>query len=266
MSMTRGFANLRFAWALVATNLKAAAALRGNFALQAAFMAINNLSFFVFWWVLFQRVDSLRGWAIADVELLYGFSATAFGVMVVLAGGVRHISRWVDEGELDALLVQPKATWLYAVGSRSQPSGVGDIATGVFFLCSSGRIHAASAPLALLCVLCGVAVYLGSALTFFSLAFWLPRTETFSRQLLDFLILFTLYPEPLFGGALRCVLFTVLPAGFIVYVPIHVLRDAAFIELPVLLLAAAGALTLGITVFERGLRRYASGSRFGVWG
>lgn len=259
-------ATLQFLRALVATNLKAAAALRGNFVLQAGFMAINNLTFFVFWWVLFQRVDSLRGWAIADVELLYGFCTSAFGIMVVLAGGVRHISRWVDEGELDPLLVQPKATWLYAVGSRSQPSGVGDIATGMFFLCVSGRVHVSTAPLALLCVLCGAAVFLGSALAFFSLAFWLPRTETFSRQLLDFMVMFSLYPEVLFGGALRFALFTVLPAGFVTYVPVHVLRDAAWIELPVLLLAAAGALALGINVFERGLRRYASGSRFGVWG
>jgi viologen exporter family transport system permease protein len=264
--MTRITANLQFLRALFATNLKAVAAQRGQLALQAVLMFINNLCFFVFWWVLFDNVETIRGWVVADIQLLYGFSATAFGLMVVAAGGVRHISRWVDEGELDPLLVQPKATWLYAVGSRSQPSGVGDIASGVMFLAVSGRIDLGNVVLAVACVACGACVFLGSALAFYSLAFWLRRTETFSRQLLDFLILFSLYPESLFGGALRFVLFSVLPAGFIAYVPVHIIRDGALAELALLVLAAAGFLALGVGVFHRGLRRYASGSRFGVWG
>jgi len=34
-----------------------------------------------------------------------------------------------------------------------------------------------------------------------------------ATQLWELLVTFSLYPEPLFGGALRLVLFTVLPAG-----------------------------------------------------
>jgi ABC-2 type transport system permease protein len=264
--MNRISANCYFVRALLATNLKTVVAQRGQFALQASFMLINNLSFFVFWWVLFDKVDAIRGWVIADVQLLYGFSAAAYGVMIVFAGGVRHISRWVDEGELDPLLVQPKATWLYAVGSRSQPSGVGDILSGVVFLAISGQVDVRNAALAVLCVACGACVFLGSALAFYSLAFWLRRTDTLSRQLLDFLILFSLYPESLFGGTLRLALFSLLPAGFIAYVPVHVIRDGALWEVPLLVLAATGFVTLGIGVFQSGLRRYASGSRFGVWG
>lgn len=256
----------QFARALLATNLKAALAQRGNFAFQALFMFINNLTFFVFWWVLFQNVETIRGWVIADVMLLYGLSAAAYGVMVVFAGGVRQISRWIDEGELDPLLVQPKATWLYAVGSRSQPSGVGDVVSAVFFLAASGRVHLGNLWLAVCCVLCGACVFLGSALAFYSLAFWVSRTETLSRQLVDFLVMFTFYPDSLFSGALRVVLYTVLPAGFITYLPVRLIRDGTLVWLPVLLLAAAGAITLGVSVFQRGVRRYASGSRFGIWG
>jgi ABC-2 type transport system permease protein len=75
-----------------------------------------------------------------------------------------------------------------------------------------------------------------------------------------------MYPEALFGGVLRMILFSVLPAGFISYVPVRVIRDGSLIALPVMLLAAVGFLALGIIVFQRGVRRYASGSRFGVWG
>lgn len=65
---------------------------------------------------------------------------------------------------------------------------------------------------------------------------------------------------------LRFLLFSALPAGFICYVPARVLREDSLHELPLLVGVAAGFVALGIWVFQRGLRRYASGSRFGVWG
>ncbi|HTU60962.1 MAG TPA: ABC-2 family transporter protein, partial [Polyangiales bacterium] len=200
--MERCSAYWQFVRALWTTNLKTALAQRGQFAFQALFMLINNLTFFVFWWALFRNVETIRGWVIGDVQLLYGLSTASYGVMVVFAGGVRQISRWIDQGELDPLLVQPKATWLYAVGSSCQPSGLGDIASGVFFFAVSGRVDLSNSWLAVCGVLCGACVFLGGGLALYSLAFWLSRTETLSRQLLDFLIMFTLYPDSLFSGPL----------------------------------------------------------------
>ena len=54
--------SLAFGRALIATNLKAALALRGAFVVQVVFMALNNFTFFVFWWALMGRVTTLRGW------------------------------------------------------------------------------------------------------------------------------------------------------------------------------------------------------------
>src|SRR5579859_1676678 len=117
--------NLTFVRALVVTNLKATLALRGAFAIQVVFMMLNNFAFFVFWWVLMGRVTTLRGWHIGDIELLFGMVAVAFGLAVTIAGGVRHLGRFIDEGDLDTLLTQPKPVLLYALGIRSSPSGVG---------------------------------------------------------------------------------------------------------------------------------------------
>ena len=79
--------NIVFARALSATNLKAAVALRGAFLVQVVFMALNNFTFFVFWWVLMRRVPSLRGWRIGDMEVLFGIVAAAFGLTVATAQG-----------------------------------------------------------------------------------------------------------------------------------------------------------------------------------
>ena len=76
---------LSFARALVTTNLKAALALRSAFVIQVVFMALNNLTFFVFWWALMKRVTTIRGWQLADIQMLFGLVAASFGLTVTLA-------------------------------------------------------------------------------------------------------------------------------------------------------------------------------------
>jgi ABC-2 type transport system permease protein len=257
---------LTFVSALVKTNLKATLALRGAFVTQAAFMALNNLTFFVFWWALMRRVDSLRGWHLADVELLFGVVAVSFGLTVAVAGGVRHLGRFIEEGDLDTLLTQPRSVLVYALGVRSQPSGVGDFVSGMAFIVMSGAVSWRTVPVVIAAVAASVLVLLACGIAFFSLAFWLGRIDTIARQLWDLLITFSLYPEPLFGGVLRLALFTVLPAGFVGYLPVRFVRDPSTEHIVLLLAGAAGYLALAVFIFDRGLRRYASGSRFTAFG
>ena len=67
-----------------------------------------------------------------------------------------------------------------------------------------------------------------------------------SRQLWELLITFSLYPEPLLGGALRLALFTVLPAGFVGYIPARVVQ-APFLS-DVVLLAGGAIAYMGLAV------------------
>src|SRR6187399_1494800 len=90
---------LRFATALFWTSLKAAAAQRRAFTLQVLFMAVNNLVFFCFWWLLFQRVRSIRGFLLGDVAVLFGVTAMGFGLAVTLGGGLLRLGRLIDDGE-----------------------------------------------------------------------------------------------------------------------------------------------------------------------
>src|SRR5262249_29457101 len=68
-------------------------------------------------------------------------------------------------------------------------------------------------PLVVLGIVASAIVLLASGVIFFSLAFWLGRVETAARQVFESLVTFALYPEPLFGGALRLVVFCFLSAG-----------------------------------------------------
>ena len=257
---------LRFARALVAINLKSSFALRGAFWLQAAFMAANNALFFVFWWIFFDRFEEIRGWRVADMSALYGIVATGFGAAVVFAGGVRDLSRLIADGDLDAFLTQPKSPLLHAIASGTHASGWGDIGSGLVFLALSGLVGWQTLPLAAVAVVCSAVVFVASGVLLHSLAFWLGRVEALARQLWEFLVTFSLYPRPLFSGALKLVLFTLIPAGFIGYLPVELLRDYTVAGLLAALGGALGYALLAKLVFAAGLRHYESGNRFGVRG
>lgn len=257
---------LGFARALVATNLKATLALRGAFVMQVVFMALNNFTFFVFWWALMRHATVIRGWRLGDIQVLFGLVAVAFGLTVTFAGGVRFLGRFIEDGDLDTLLTQPPSVLVHALGLRSQPSGVGDVLSGMMFIAWSGQVSWPTLPLVVAAIVASALVFVACGIVFFSLAFWLGKVDTIARQLWELLITFSLYPEPLFGGMLRFALFTVLPAGFVGYLPARVVRAPSFQDVALLAIAAGAYLAVAVLVFDRGLRRYGSGSRFTTFG
>ncbi len=257
---------LRFAGALLATSVRTSMAQRGTFVLQVALMALNNAIFFSFWVVLLSRVPNIRGYGLPEMAVLSGVVAAGYGRAATTAGGVRQLARVIHEGELDALLAQPKPTLLYALGLRSQASGIGDFASGIVMITLSGVVHPIMLPAMALAIVSSAMVLVASGVLFNSLAFWLGRVEAATRQLFESLVTFALYPEPLFGGAMRLVLFTLVPAGFVGYLPAQLIRApslATAIELIAGVTCYAGA---AAWVFGRGLRSYCGGSRFGSFG
>lgn len=259
-------ATARFARALVATSVRSAMAERGAFFMRVILMAVNNAIFFTFWIVLLSRVPRIRGYTLGDVAVLYGIVAVAHGLAVFVAGGIQYLARVIHDGELDALIAQPKPTLLYAVGLRSQPSGLGDMVSGLVMIGLSGRVTPMGIPIVIAAGIAGAVVLVATAVLVHSAAFWLGRTESASRQLYEVTLMFSLYPDTLFTGPIRWILFTVIPAGFVGYLPAALIRaPAAWTAVAI----AAGVTVYAVAaawVFERGLRVYSSGSRFATFG
>jgi ABC-2 type transport system permease protein len=255
---------LRFLRALVATNLKASMALRGAFLMQAVFMLFNNLIFFVTWWIFFDRFSSVNGWELGDMAAIYAVCAIGFGASVVFGEGARHLARQIAEGELDSFLAQPKPPLLQAVASRSMAAGWGDIVTGVLLMAVSGYTSPLSYAMLVVASACAATMFIATTVLFHSIAFWLQGAGDIARQFSDFLVMFSLFPKTVFGGFLKILLYTVIPAGFISYVPVELVRG---FNVPMLLASIGGVVVytaLALFVFRLGLRRYESGSRFGV--
>jgi len=255
---------LRFLKALLTTNLKASIALRGAFLMQATFMLLNNLIFFVMWWVFFDRFEEVRGWRVEDMLAMYGMVAASFGMFVVFGAGARDLTRVIIEGDLDSFLGQPKSPLLQVVCARSQASGWGDIVSGLLMIAWSGYMGVGAVVPALIGMTCGAVVLLASTVLIHCSAFWLGNNDDLNRAASEFLVLFSVYPKTVFSGALKFALFTILPAGFISFLPVETLRAPSFMGVAAVVGGAVLYAGLAVGVFRAGLRRYESGNRFGV--
>jgi ABC-2 type transport system permease protein len=263
-SLARLRTDATFVAALCRSQIQASVALRGAFWSSAGFMLLNDLMFFTTWWIIMSRFGNVRGWTLDDVMCLFAISAGGYGAAVVTCGGCQDLARKIDDGELDAYLTQPKSVLLQALGSRTHISGWGDIAAAAGLLALSGRVSLQSAPWLALALLCAAVNYVAHGVIAHSLAFWLGRIHTLARSIWEFTISFSLYPPALFEGPIKVLLFTLLPAGLVAYLPVDVFRTPSPSIVLVTLLATLAHVGIALAVFSRGLRRYSSGTRFGV--
>lgn len=249
------------AWKL---NLAGAMEFRMSFFLTAGMMMLNNAVFLFFWGVYFHRFPLVNGWSLTDVMMVWAVGTTGFGLVQMLFGNALRIAYLVAHGELDAYLVQPKPVLLNILVNRMSLTAIGDFLFGLILYGLFGGFS----PLALLkftaaCLIAGAINLFFYVLTQ-SLAFYIGNAEGIGYQLFMGFITLTTYPTDIFKGWGKIMLFTVIPAGFISYMPIGLLRetDGGFLAglAAAVLLFGAGAVLL----FHRGLRRYSSGNRMGL--
>lgn len=255
---------LRFLRALVATSLKESFANRGAFWIQAVGMFVNDVIWIAVWAIFFARFEHLAGWTLHDMVALYAVTAGAVGIAVITGAGVRDLARTIAEGSLDVFLVQPQPALLHAVGSKTSAAGWGDLANCVLLLAVTGQWSLAAAPWVVVGALAGAAVFLSIGVIVHSLAFWLGSMQVLARQVWEFTITFSLYPESIFPGALRVLLYTAIPAAFIGWFPSGLVRSFSLSGLAWCLAGAVVFPVVAAVVFHLGLRRYASGSRVEV--
>jgi ABC-2 type transport system permease protein len=181
-----------------------------------------------------------------------------------VVGNCYSIANLVATGQLDTYLAQPKPVLLHVLVSRMSVSAIGDVLFGLILYALFGDLTWIGF------VKFAVALLLSTLFfTFFtvltqSLAFYIGNAEGLGYQFLNTFLTFATYPTDIFRGLGRLVLFTVIPAGFISYLPIGLLRE---FQIP-FMLGAVGAVVLlmagGIWAFDRGLKRYGSGNMMTV--
>jgi len=247
-------ATLRNAFAEVAAKPRALAA-------QMAVMMVNDFVWVVFWVLFFDRVGTLGGWDRDSIILLQAVLTTAGGLSLGLFANARRIGAMAVEGDLDAVLALPVAPLSFVLLRRIEPVNLGDLAFGVGLFFIACDPTPARTLAFVLVVLASTTLLTGFLVLTGALAFFLGRSESGELGFHGMLLLGA-YPVDLFAGAIRIVLFTVVPAAFVSAVPARLIETFDGGRALALGGAAATFALAGAATFTAGLRRYTSGS---VW-
>ncbi len=255
---------LKFLLSLWKTNISATMEYRVAFISQSIGMILNDGVYFIVWVIFFDRIPSVRGWTLTDMFIVFGVSASAFGLAGMLFGNSFNLGEIIVRGRLDYYLSLPRPTLLHVLASRTVPSGMGDFLYGFLSYFASGQFSLDGLGRFLVGVLLATTVFVAFLVIVQSFAFWLGTGGTFTALAVNAMVSFALYPITIFNNAAKLVLFLVVPAAFMGALPAGFVRQFDWPTLGLMTLGAAGFLSLAILLFYAGLRRYESGSAIQV--
>ena len=252
----------RFAWipALGLANLRSELVRPLNVAVLSAFMALNNFVWFGVWGLFFGLAGDVRGWTLRDVTEIYGILAVAYGIYATFFGGARNVALFVQNGALDVYLGRPGSPLLGVLFSRCDPTGFGDIASGAVLIAWSAGTTT-EWLLALVFAMLGASVVVSVYVAINCLAFWTSAKPRLCDQLFESFLQFAMVPQIGLPVFVKVLLYTVLPAAFVGFVPVEILRSFSLGKTAAVVAAAAVFPAIAAGVFRLGLRRYASGNR-----
>jgi ABC-2 type transport system permease protein len=97
-----------------------------------------------------------------------------------------------------------------------------------------------------------------------SLTFFWGEATMLSNMALEFMINFSTYPDKIYAPAIRAVMYSIIPSGLAVHLPLRLVTHFS----PWLFAAALGGavlyLLLAAALFYRGLKKYESGNAIGM--
>src|SRR5262249_48643916 len=158
----------------------------------------------------------------------------------------------IMQGEIDAWLLQPRAVLPHLVLGRSAPSAWGDALFGYVVYLGFVRPDWPRMVVFVLMSFAVAAVFVGFGVLTGSLSFFIGNSGALADQWRYTMISFATYPPTLFQGAVKVLLYTLLPAGLASYLPVEALRSLSLSSALLTLLGAALMLMTGAGAFYAG--------------
>lgn len=251
---------LGLAGAYTRLNLNAQLEYRGAFISQVAAMFINDGVWVIFWTLFFTRFPILRGWNIDDVITVWALTAAGFGLAHAIYGNALLLAGLIVQGQLDVWMLYPRALLPHLLLGRMNATAWGDALFGYAVYLALVRPDLVHFLLFVALTLSVALVFVGFSVMTGSLSFFLGNASGLAEQWRASLVTFSTYPSILFEGAVKVLLYTLLPAGFVSYLPAQALRDLSLSSAALAAAGAAGILAVGVGIFYIGLRRYESGN------
>lgn len=232
---------------------------RVTFLTNIGFMVLNNATFIIQWLLLFTLKKDIGGYALKDVMLLWGLSAGTYGLAHIFFQRAYSLPYLIINGKLDSFLVQPKNVLLSIITSSTSTSAIGDLIYGYLVV---GIFNFSIKNLLLFTYfsIIGALILPAFAVITGSICFWIVRSDMLAENLNNILINFSTYPDGIFKGLVRFLLYTLVPVGIVIYLPVKIILHFNLWSMFLVTGFAVLITLLAFLIFYRGLRRYTSSS------
>jgi ABC-2 type transport system permease protein len=243
---------------------------RGGFILDRVAQILSYGAVFAGVWVMLSRFGSLGGWNWNEMALLLSFHLLAYSLGAMFSFvQFRELEEMVRLGTFDVLLVKPISPWVYLTFGGLNITGYsGHIALAIGLMVWAllqvhvdwtlwSAIYVALSLISAAMVTAAVMTMIGvSALVF-------VQSKHIYSIFFGFWILGR-YPLSIFPVALQWMMLTIVPLGFMNYVPVAVFlgKDVAVLgsaALPLSLLAGPVAVGLAMLHWRWSIRHYQGG-------
>lgn len=245
-------------------NIKSNISLKWFFLAQVFALLLSNLIFFSFWWIFFENFESISGWKIQDMMCLCGVVSGGYGVSCIFMGGSRYLSQMIITGTIDVLLLKPKNIILSVYSARSLPQGWGDLITSMLLIGWSEYCNIKNVVLIIFLIFSSSLIITLFATLLGSIAFWIKDSETLGKQIFEFILTFSNYPEKIYEGVVKLVLYSLIPSAFIGFIPINIIRNFNAFDFVSLLLFDIIYFFITYVIFISGLKIYNSGNKINL--
>ena len=221
------------------------------------FMILNNACFIIQWVIIYSLKNNVGGYSFKQILLLWGIAAGTFGVAHFFFKEAFNLSDTINTGKLDAYLIQPKNVLISSITSSVEVSCIGDMIYGWIMLFLYG-FSIKNALLFLFFSITGGLIIASLAVIFGSLSFWFGRVEIVANTINNLMTTFATYPEGIFKGFVRVLFYTLLPIGFVNYIPINLLNEFSLLQFGIVVFITILFVALAFFLFYKGLKRYSS--------
>lgn len=250
---------------LTRQNVRSQMEYKNDFIMSTIAGAIWQSMGIVFLFALFNNINTVAGWDLYEMALLYASIMFGEGAVTFLFQGITTgFSGLVRRGEFDRYMIRPASITTQLMGIKVNFAGVFTMITSIClivysFIYAGVSIDVGSVLLYIINLCLGVWIRLNLNIMANSMTFIVQTSSALSAMLYD-VQNYGKYPLTIFPKALQFILIVILPYAMIAYVPVCLLLGRLPIW-PYALSVPTAGIFMNIVrrwIFNFALKRYES--------
>jgi ABC-2 type transport system permease protein len=222
VTAVRGYRDVAVMW------VRASMVYRASFWMMAASNFVVGGLDFVGIWIIFSAVDSLGGYSLGEIALLYGATGLGLAIADMFVGQVERIGQLIRMGRLDAMMVRPVPLLAQVCAHEFALRRIARVLqTGILFAigCAVVSWTPIKVALAMAMVASGVAIFFAIFVGFACIQFWTADSSDLANAFSYGGNTVTQYPPTIFPKELLAALTFVIPLAFVNWYPCLYLLD-----------------------------------------